>query len=141
MSLSRRTFLGFSFAAAVTWCVGESVPAAAGTPDDVARLFAVRSRTAAAARAAAADVFPLSVGSGDPAPDGIVLWTRVEPAAGGQPQVAYEIAADDAFAAPVVRGVTSAEAAHDWTVKVRITEPTALRPGQTYFGGNLHKND
>jgi alkaline phosphatase D len=133
VSLSRRTFLGFSFAAAVTWCVGESVPAAAGTPDDVARLFAVRSRTAAAAQAAA-EVFPLSVGSGDPVPDGIVLWTRVDAAAAGQaPQVAYEIAADDAFAAPVVRGVTSAEAAHDWTVKVRITEPAALRPGQTYF--------
>jgi alkaline phosphatase D len=131
VSLSRRTFLGFSFAAAVTWSVGESVPAAAGTPDDVARLFVVRSRTAAAA---ATEVFPLSVGSGDPAPDGVVLWTRVEPAAAGQaPQVAYEIAADDAFAAPVVRGVTSAAAAHDWTVKVRITEPAALRPGQTYF--------
>ncbi|HEU5156932.1 MAG TPA: alkaline phosphatase D family protein [Streptosporangiaceae bacterium] len=134
MSLSRRTFLGFSFAAAVTWSIGESVPAAAGAPDDVARLFAVRSRTAAAAQAAAAEFFPLSVGSGDPAADGIVLWTRVDPAvAGGRPQVAYEIAADEAFATPVVRGLTTAEAAHDWTVKVRIAEPAALRPGQTYF--------
>ena len=74
MPLSRRTFLGFSCAAAVTWSVGESVPAATGTPDDVARLFAVRPHSAAAARTAAAAIFPLSVGSGDPAPDGIVLW-------------------------------------------------------------------
>jgi alkaline phosphatase D len=129
VALSRRTFLGFSFAAAVTWCVGESIPAEAGTPDDVARLFTVRSRTAAAA----ADVFPQSVGSGDPATEGIVLWTRVDPTAAGQtPQVAYEVAADESFGTALVRGVTTAEAVHDWTVKVRVAEP-ALQAGQTYF--------
>ncbi|MFC5745884.1 alkaline phosphatase D family protein [Actinomadura rugatobispora] len=121
--VSRRTFLGLSFAAAVTWSVGEAVPASAGPPDEVARLFQVRNGLRAP------QVFPQSVASGDPSPDGVVLWTRVAPDAAGR--VAYEIAADASFAAPLVRGVTTAAAGRDHTVKVRVAA-RALRPWTTY---------
>ncbi|GAA2426015.1 alkaline phosphatase D family protein [Actinomadura vinacea] len=121
--VSRRTFLGLSFAAAVTWSVGEAVPASAGSPDEVARLFQVRGVRRAP------QVFPQSVASGDPSPDGAVLWTRVAPEVAGQ--VAYEIAADESFGTPLVRGVTAAEADRDHTVKVRVAAQ-ALRPWTTY---------
>ncbi|MFF5260210.1 alkaline phosphatase D family protein [Actinomadura viridis] len=127
--VSRRRFLGLSFAAAVTWSVGEAVPASAGSPAEVARLFEVRGTRLAP------QVFPQSVASGDPSPDGVVLWTRVAPdAAGAVPggRVAYEIAADEGFRTPLVRGVTTAEAERDHTVKVRVTA-RALRPWQTYY--------
>ena len=48
--------------------------------------------------------FTLGVASGDPAPDGVVLWTRLAPAplsGGGMPQrpipVRYEVAHDERF--------------------------------------------
>jgi len=124
--VSRRSFLGLSFAAAVTWSVGEAVPAEAGGPDAVARLFQIRGGRRAE------DVFPQSVASGDPAPDGAVLWTRVAPdVARATPTVAYEIAADPAFASPLVRGVAAAEESRDFTVKVRVAAE-ALKPWRTY---------
>src|SRR5688500_13260436 len=54
---------------------------------------------------AAGPVFTLGVASGEPRPDGVVLWTRLAPeplaAGGGMPPVAvpvrFEVAADDAF--------------------------------------------
>ncbi|GAA0813141.1 hypothetical protein Sya03_55310 [Spirilliplanes yamanashiensis] len=62
---------------------------------------------AAAARPLRADPFTLGVASGDPSPDGVVLWTRlaVEPLAGdglgGMPAravpVTWELAADERF--------------------------------------------
>ncbi|MFB4317385.1 alkaline phosphatase D family protein [Actinomadura sp. 21ATH] len=125
--VSRRSFLGLSFAAAATWSVGEAVPASAGAPREVARLFELRGARRAA------EVFPQSVASGDPSPDGAVLWTRVAPdaagAAGGR--VAYEIAADGSFGTPLVRGVTTAAAGRDHTVKVRIAA-RALKPWTMY---------
>ncbi|MHB8758917.1 MAG: PhoD-like phosphatase N-terminal domain-containing protein, partial [Thiobacillus sp.] len=46
-------------------------------------------------------VFSLGVGSGDPRPHGIVLWTRVDPAAMADPAapgaVAFEIASEPEF--------------------------------------------
>lgn len=59
--------------------------------------------------------FTLGVASGDPLPDGVVLWTRLapEPAAGGgmapeRVTVGWEIAGDDAFRAIVRSGSTVA---------------------------------
>src|SRR5947209_1376373 len=67
-----------------------------------------------AANAQAADVqrFALGVASGQPRPDGMVLWTRLTGT--GLPQrvtVAWEIAEDEAFARIVAKGEESAEAA------------------------------
>jgi alkaline phosphatase D len=129
--LSRRAFLGFSFAAAVTW-TGDAIPAYAGIVDESSapNLFAVRGGRSAER------AFPCSVASGDPQPHGIVLWTRIDPVAvpvaGGEVRVAYEIAAEPSFARPVVRGVALTQADRDWTVKVRVSE-NALRPFTTYY--------
>jgi alkaline phosphatase D len=71
-----------------------------------------------------ADPFTLGVASGDPAPDGMVLWTRLAPnplaedGLGGMPsrpvEVEWEIAGDDAFSRVARRGnVTAApDSAH-----------------------------
>src|SRR5262245_33188378 len=49
--------------------------------------------------AAALRVFPQGLASGDPKPDSIILWTRVEPDAGAQSglDVTCELATDEAF--------------------------------------------
>ncbi|MGH7573799.1 MAG: alkaline phosphatase D family protein [Longimicrobiales bacterium] len=76
--------------------------------------------------------FTLGVASGDPLPDGVVLWTRLapEPAAGGgmapeRVTVGWEIAGDDAFRAIVRSGSTVAtpELAHSVHADVRGLEP------------------
>jgi alkaline phosphatase D len=76
--------------------------------------------------------FTLGVASGDPAPDGVVLWTRlaVDPLHGGgmgsQPvQVDWELAADDKMSKVVKKGtvVASPEWAHAVHVEVSGLEP------------------
>ena len=72
--------------------------------------------------------FSLGVASGDPAPDGFVIWTRLapEPEAlhGGMPietvPVSWEVASDEAFRSVVARGSTAArpELAHAVHVEV-----------------------
>jgi alkaline phosphatase D len=87
------------------------------------------------------DPFSLGVASGDPLPDGFVIWTRLAPeplAEDGQGgmvgqgpiEVRYEIAADDAFTRIVQRGaaVAAPELAH--TVHV---DAAGLEPGREYF--------
>ena len=77
-------------------------------------------------------VFSWGVASGDPAPDGVILWTRVPASPTGPVGVRWRVAADPALRDVVVTGVASAAAAADWTVKVRIRDP-ALRPYTTYW--------
>lgn len=86
------------------------------------------------------DPFTLGVASGDPYPDGAVIWTRLAPrplagdGLGGMPdrvvEVDWEVADDAEFARVVRRGVTNAgpETAHS----VRV-ELTGLRPDAAYF--------
>ena len=84
------------------------------------------------ARPARADagLFGLGVGSGDPWPDGVVLWTRLapEPLAplGGMApdrvvEVGWEVAADDGFARILRRGTTSTDASQGFAVHVEVT--------------------
>jgi alkaline phosphatase D len=81
--------------------------------------------------------FTLGVASGDPAPDGIVLWTRLAP----QPAdvsalgrhvlpVRWRVASDDQMRRVVAEGVASAspELAHSVHVEV-----SGLWPGRDYF--------
>lgn len=84
-----------------------------------------------------ADPFTLGVASGDPAPDGFVLWTRLAPdplAGGGMPQVAvpvgWEIAADDAFRRIVRQGETMATPELGHSVHV---EAEGLEPQRPYW--------
>jgi alkaline phosphatase D len=86
------------------------------------------------------DPFTLGVASGEPAPDGMVLWTRLatDPLAddglGGMgdrtTDVGWELAADERFAAIVRRGTatTAAELGHSVHVEV-----AGLQPGREYF--------
>ncbi|ODT89185.1 alkaline phosphatase D family protein [Phenylobacterium sp. SCN 70-31] len=82
--------------------------------------------------------FRLGVASGEPAPDGVVLWTRlaVDPAApaGGMPpepfEVGWEVAEDEALRRIVRRGRTIAapEAGHSVHV-----EAAGLKPDRPYW--------
>lgn len=91
------------------------------------------------ARAGGAYAFPLGVASGDPAPDGFVIWTRlaVDPFAadgqGGQSApvpVRWEIAADEGFRRIVAAGEATAVAEEAHAVHV---EAAGLRPGRPYW--------
>jgi hypothetical protein len=72
--------------------------------------------------------FRHGVASGDPRPDGVVLWTRIDPAAAAA--VDWEVAEDAAFATTVAGGQATTDAARDWTVKIDVT---GLAPARTYF--------
>ncbi|NJC71488.1 twin-arginine translocation signal domain-containing protein [Planosporangium thailandense] len=87
---------------------------------------------------AATTVFQHGVASGDPLPDGILLWTRVtptdesRPGSGLGPVVAVEwhVATDPGFAAVVRSGTVSTGPDRDHTVKIDVT---GLRPATTYY--------
>lgn len=84
--------------------------------------------------------FTLGVASGEPAPDGAVIWTRLAPypfaadGLGGMPpravDVEWEVAYDERFARIVQRGISTAaaEAAHSVHVEL-----TGLQAGREYF--------
>ncbi len=91
------------------------------------------------ARAAAeAPAFRHGVASGDPLPDGILLWTRVTPTAeaipgsglGPDTEVGWTVALDKAFTNVVAKGSTTATAATDHTVKADIR---GLVPATDYW--------
>jgi alkaline phosphatase D len=66
--------------------------------------------------------FPDGIMSGDPSPDGAVLWTRLAPPAGDAPvTVSWEVATDDEFAVVVAGGSAEALAVNGHTVKVAVT--------------------
>ncbi|MGP4002828.1 alkaline phosphatase D family protein [Streptomyces sp. 8N706] len=96
---------------------------------------------ATAPRALAAEAAPAflhGVASGDPLPDGVLLWTRVTPApdavpgSGKGPDVAvgWQVAEDQAFSTVVATGTTTAKASSDHTVKADVR---GLRPATVYF--------
>jgi alkaline phosphatase D len=81
--------------------------------------------------------FSLGVASGDPTPDGIVLWTRLAPApleGGGLKEepygVRYELAADEDFRQIVRRGAIEALPEEAHTVHVELS---GLTPATTYW--------
>lgn len=86
------------------------------------------------------DPFTLGVASGDPAPDGAVIWTRLAPrpladdGRGGMPdevvEVEWEVADDARFIRVVQRGVTDARPGTAHAVHVELT---GLRSGAEYF--------
>src|SRR5688572_7158435 len=92
--------------------------------------------TASAGRSAGP--FALGVASGDPLPDGVVLWTRLIADAGGRAgawyrrpvEVGWQIARDERFRRVVRTGRTAArpELAHSVHVDAR-----GLEPGRDYF--------
>jgi alkaline phosphatase D len=84
-----------------------------------------------------ADPFSLGVASGDPLPDGVVLWTRLAPKpleGGGMPAEAvavdWQVAEDEAMSKVVRRGTTLAT--RDWGHSVHV-EVDGLNPGRWYW--------
>ncbi|MFC6080551.1 alkaline phosphatase D family protein [Sphaerisporangium aureirubrum] len=88
----------------------------------------------------APDPFTLGIASGDPAPDGFVLWTRLAPdplapdGHGGMPArdvaVEWRIAEDERFRRVVRSGEATARFGSAHTVHV---EAEGLEPGREYF--------
>ncbi len=85
----------------------------------------------------AADPFSLGVASGDPLPDGVVLWTRLAPDplnGGGMPSQAvtvnWEIATDEQMKEIVQRGSAVASPAFGHSVHV---DARGLKPGRWYW--------
>ena len=81
--------------------------------------------------------FTLGVASGDPTPDGVVLWTRLapEPLTGGgmapaDMEVTWEVARDEGMRDVIKRG--RALAAARWAHSVHV-EVDGLAPGQWYW--------
>lgn len=116
-SLRRRDFLRF---AAITVAVsaapklsGCSHTSGGGTssPEDIDR------------------VFPQGVASGDPRPDSVVLWTRVE-SADAVVRVAYEVSLDEGFSQIVAEGEVETGVDRDGTVKLK---PVGLDAFTTYW--------
>ncbi|MFD5494128.1 alkaline phosphatase D family protein [Streptomyces sp. GDS52] len=93
---------------------------------------------AARAATAQAPAFLHGLASGDPLPDGVLLWTRVTPTPeaipgsglGPDTEVGWTVALDKAFSTVVARGSTRATAASDHTVKADIR---GLRPATDYW--------
>ncbi len=104
----------------------------------VAALWASRATGAVRKQISFADYpFQLGVASGDPAPDGVVLWTRLAPkplAGGGMPnepvEVAWQVADDEGFTKVAREGTTTATP--DWGHTVHV-EVDGLQPGRWYF--------
>ncbi|WP_030209455.1 alkaline phosphatase [Streptomyces sp. NRRL S-87] len=94
--------------------------------------------TATARAAEAAPAFLHGVASGDPLPDGVLLWTRVTPTPDAAPgsglgpdtDVSWEVAEDRGFTSVVSSGTATASAASDHTVKADVR---GLRPATAYW--------
>ncbi|MEU3435341.1 alkaline phosphatase D family protein [Streptomyces sp. NPDC006863] len=114
------------------------VRAAAASAAAVPVLATATTTSAAPAPAAGAPAFIHGVASGDPLPDGVLLWTRVTPEPGAEPgsgagpdtPVRWEVAEDREFARIAANGVTVASAASDHTVKADVR---GLRPATAYY--------
>ena len=81
--------------------------------------------------------FSMGVASGDPLPDGVVLWTRLAPRpleGGGMPMVTipvqWEIARDTAFRSMAQKGETLARPELGHSVHVEVS---GLEPGREYW--------
>lgn len=90
------------------------------------------------AHAAEGPAFHHGVASGDPLPDGVLLWTRVTPIPEASPgsgkgpdtEVSWQIAKDKGFTQVVGHGSTTARASADHTVKADVR---GLIPATTYY--------
>ncbi|MCS6960094.1 MAG: alkaline phosphatase D family protein [Pseudanabaenaceae cyanobacterium SKYGB_i_bin29] len=126
--MDRRSFLAYSLASGVTVWAGSAIPS------KFAELFHIGSTNAQAAQ-----VFPQSVASGDPQPQGITLWTRVAttvPTA----TLSFQIATDRDFRNIVLSGVAATDAERDYTVKVSLDNRAELKPATTYFYRFIFEN-
>lgn len=71
--------------------------------------------------------FTHGVASGDPLPDGVILWTRF---VGEDGLISWEIAEDETFATIAQRGQAQASPLSDYCVKIDVR---GLAPGRAYY--------
>ena len=74
--------------------------------------------------------FAHGVSSGDPRPDGVLLWTRSTPTGEGELTLRYEVATDPQMREVVTSGEVVTGPARDFTATVDVT---GLRAGTTYY--------
>lgn len=128
MPTTRRTLIQTGLATGAVALTASSAPAVA------------EYRPSVAAKPSRTDPFALGVASGDPLPDGFVIWTRLAPSPlaengkGGMSDHAYpvswQVATDERFRRVVDRGVVPARP--QWGHSVHV-EVNGLRPGGEYF--------
>ncbi|MBM7365530.1 alkaline phosphatase D family protein [Gordonia hydrophobica] len=121
LPVSRRTFVGAAGAGALAL----GVPSLIGPGD-------ARGDTPSTT------AFRHGVASGDPLPNGVIIWTRVTPTAAATPgsgrgapsTLTWEVASDKGFGSIVASGSTSTDASRDHTVKVDVA---GLAPRTRYW--------
>src|SRR5215207_3227350 len=111
-SISRREFLSIAAAVGATAAWGRTTPAGSRTGWHERR-----------------DLYPEGVASGDPRPDGVLLWTR-RPGADRPIPLTVEVADDAAFTRIVATARAIASPESDWTVRVLVGR---LTPGREYW--------
>ncbi|MFD7826252.1 alkaline phosphatase D family protein [Kitasatospora sp. NPDC059803] len=113
-------------------------PAEAAEPAQATQTAQAAGAAGAAQAPEAAPRFLHGIASGDPLPDGVLLWTRVTPrpeslpgsGLGPDTEVRWELAADQAFTRVVASGTVTATAAADHTVKADVR---GLTPDTPYW--------
>jgi len=120
---------------------GTALAAAAGIADPAPTAIATTSATTTGRRPSTtplrSGLFSLGVASGDPSPNGAVLWTRLAPkplAGGGMPAqdvpVQWQVAEDPTFRRPIRSGTQTAQPT--WAHSVHV-ELGGLRPDRQYW--------
>ncbi|MCW8831830.1 MAG: alkaline phosphatase D family protein, partial [Colwellia sp.] len=82
--------------------------------------------------------FPQSVVSGDPKPDSVILWTRVEDGVDVDIALTLQVSLDESFSQLVVEEAFTTLAVADNCLKVRVTE---LNAGQHYYYRFVYQKD
>lgn len=106
---------------------GAAAGAAIWLPDGVREIDAASAR---AAPLAAGGTFSAGVMSGDPTPDAVTLWTRLDGQEAPRSRVRVEVARDEGFANVVLRRDVPIARLRDHTAKIRIG---GLKPDQRYW--------
>ncbi|MFW6693695.1 alkaline phosphatase D family protein [Streptomyces sp. MAR4 CNX-425] len=116
---------------------GLALGAAAGAPALLAPSTATAAERSGTADRLPAGLFTLGVASGDPLPDGVVLWTRLAPdplAGGGMPgrpvPVQWQVSDTPSFTRIRRRGAALARPEHGHSVHVEVH---GLRPDREYW--------
>ena len=76
------------------------------------------------------DLYPEGVASGDPAPDGVILWTRRPFDGGDRRLLTVEVAEDPAFRRVVASALAPVSPESDWTSRVLVG---GLKPAREYW--------
>lgn len=82
--------------------------------------------------------FPQSVVSGDPKPDSVILWTRIEDVADADLALTLQVSLDESFNQLIVEQEFTALASADHCLKIRVTE---LNASQYYYYRFVYQKD